>query len=135
MPSSLRWLMLLLIAAILVTLAAGGIMYAETRSRTRIMAEQASGGSARAGRTAILAYGCGSCHDIPGIDGANGSVGPSLAGIATRTTVAGRLPHTPDAMTRWIRHPQAISPGSGMPEQGVSEQEARDIAAYLYGLT
>ena len=77
------------------------------------------------------AYGCGACHSIPGVDGANGRVGPSLAGIRSRWTIAGRLPNTPANLARWIADPKRIDPGTLMPNLGVSPAEARDIAAYL----
>lgn len=134
MPSSLRWLALLVAASVFAAVAAGGVMYAQARSRTRTMAEQITGGSSKAGRVAIATYGCGSCHVISGVSGALGEVGPPLTGIATRAEIAGHLPNDPAAMVRWLMHPQAIAPGNGMPEQGVSEAEARDMSAYLYTL-
>jgi cytochrome c2 len=112
----------------------GGVIYAESRTRTRTMAEQITGGDSNVGRHAIAAYGCGSCHVIPGVVGANGAVGPSLAGIATRAEIAGHLPNDPQAMQRWLIHPQRIAAGNGMPEQGITQAEARDMAAYLYTL-
>ncbi|MGZ8218617.1 c-type cytochrome [Methylomagnum sp.] len=77
-------------------------------------------------------YGCGTCHRIPGIEGAHGEVGPPLAQFAERVYVAGVLPNTPANLMRWIRHPQSVVPGNAMPEMGVTEEDARDIAAYLY---
>jgi cytochrome c1 len=35
-------------------------------------------------------------------------------------------------LIKWIRNPQQIEPGTAMPDLGVSEDEAGDIAAYLY---
>lgn len=134
MPASLKWLALLLAASFLAAIAAGAVMYAAARARTRVMAEQVSGGTVAAGHAAIARYGCGSCHFIPGIAGASGSVGPSLAKVAVRATIAGRLPNDPAAMALWLRHPQAVTPGNGMPEQGVTRGDARDITAYLYTL-
>lgn len=134
MPASLKWLALLLAASFLAAMTAGAAMYAETRARTRVMAEQVSGGTVAAGRAAIARYGCGSCHVISGIAGASGSVGPSLAKVAVRVTIAGRLPNDAEAMMLWLRHPQAVAPGNGMPEQGVTRGDARDITAYLYTL-
>jgi cytochrome c1 len=32
----------------------------------------------------------------------------------------------------FIRHPQQVSPGTAMPELGVSERDSRDIAGFLY---
>ena len=86
------------------------------------------------GRTAIRKYGCGSCHDIPGVGGAVGMVGPPLGTIAQRVFIAGVLPNEPDNMIRWIENPQAIDPKTAMPYMGVTPRDARDIAAYLYTL-
>jgi cytochrome c len=82
--------------------------------------------------TVIRAFGCGSCHMIPGVEGADGRVGPNLAGIEGRWSIAGRLPNTPANLVRWIMHPQEVDPGTLMPDLGVPTQQARDIAAYLY---
>jgi putative membrane protein len=86
------------------------------------------------GRTAIKKYGCGSCHTIPGIGGANGLVGPPLSQIASRVYIAGVLPNEPDNMIRWIENPPSIDPKTAMPNMGVTVRDARDIAAYLYTL-
>lgn len=84
------------------------------------------------GREAIVRHGCGACHVIPGIRTATGRVGPRLNGIGGQVYVAGVLPNTPENLVRWIRFPQDINPRTAMPNLGVSEQEARDIAAYLF---
>ncbi|HEX5831108.1 MAG TPA: c-type cytochrome [Gemmatimonadaceae bacterium] len=84
------------------------------------------------GAVAIRAYGCGSCHTIPGIPGADALVGPPLQGLVRRAYVGGVLPNTPDNLVRWIRHPRQVSPRTAMPELGVTDADARDIAAYLY---
>ena len=91
-------------------------------------------GDPHRGRVAIEHFGCGSCHMIPGIRSAGGTVGPNLAGIADRSIVAGVVPNTPDELVRWIVMPQSMVPGNAMPNLGVSDGEARDIAAYLYTL-
>ena len=83
------------------------------------------------GRAAIQAYGCGSCHMIPGVRGAVGLVGPPLLAWSRRTVIAGELPNTPENLVEWIMRPQSIEPGSAMPNLGVSEADARAIAAYL----
>jgi cytochrome c2 len=77
---------------------------------------------------------CGSCHQIPGIDEANGFVGPPLTGIGRRIYIAGVQRNTPQGMIAWLQHPQAIVPGNAMPDMGLSERDARDIAAYLFTL-
>jgi cytochrome c2 len=90
------------------------------------------GANPDAAPTVIKAFGCGSCHMIPGVDGADGRVGPNLAGLDDRWSIAGRIPNTPANLVRWIMHPQEVDPGTLMPDLGVPTQQARDIAAYLY---
>ena len=92
------------------------------------------GGEPGRGRRAIAAYGCGSCHAIPGVAGAAGRVGPPLGGVAERAYLVGGLRNEPAALVSWIRFPQRVEPGTVMPNLGVSEGDARDIAAYLYSL-
>ncbi len=82
-------------------------------------------------KAAIRHYGCGTCHDIPRLGGANGHVGPPLDNLATREYLAGRLTNTRDHLIEWIQHPQAIEPGTVMPEMGVTDRDAEDIAAFL----
>lgn len=57
-----------------------------------------------------------------------------MTGIGTRPFIAGVLPNTPDTMIQWLRSPQSISPQNAMPNLGVTEQDAADIAAYLVTL-
>ncbi len=90
------------------------------------------GGDADRGKAAIAMYGCGSCHTIPGVRAATGMVGPPLMMWSRRTYIAGEVPNTPEFLVRWIETPQAIEPGTAMPNLGVTEGHARDIAAYLY---
>jgi cytochrome c len=92
----------------------------------------AEGGDPDRGRTAILGYGCVSCHVIPGLPEARARVGPDLDNLATRRLIAGQHPNQPEVLVRWLQEPQTMRPGSGMPDMGVTEQDARDIAAYLY---
>jgi cytochrome c2 len=82
----------------------------------------------------IVQAGCGSCHVIPGIDGAEGLVGPPLNHMGRRIFVAGLLRNTPENMMTWLRNPQQIVPGNAMPDMGLTAEQARDITAYLYTL-
>lgn len=91
-------------------------------------------GDAKAGRVAIEQYLCITCHSIPGVTGADKTVGTPLAGIATRSYIAGMLPNTPANMLRWLREPQQVKPQSAMPDLHIRESDLRDIAAYLYTL-
>lgn len=93
-----------------------------------------TGGNASHGRQVIDQYRCGACHMIPGVHDANGMVGPPLIYFARRTFIAGELPNQPANLVRWIRSPKSVEPGTAMPELGLSEQDARDVAAYLYTL-
>ena len=88
-------------------------------------------GDAAAGRRALLQYGCGTCHLIPGVVGADVQVGPPLERIGTRQVLAGRLANTPENMLRWLRHPKEVDDKTAMPDLGVSDRHARDMAAYL----
>jgi cytochrome c2 len=134
MPHSLRFVLLLLAVAAL--LAIGGIIIQDRQGdrENRVVAEQVTRGDSVAGKAAIGRFGCGSCHQIRGVPGALGGVGPSLTGLPQRSELAGHLANTPANMVRWIRDPQGVAPGNGMPDLGVGEQDARDIAAYLYTL-
>lgn len=91
-------------------------------------------GNPAMGRLAIERYGCGTCHSIPGVRGADGTVGPPLDRFGRRGYIAGRLPNSGPNLIRWIQHPQQVEPGTAMPDQGVTELDARDIAAYLFTL-
>lgn len=93
-----------------------------------------TGGSAARGRDEIGSYGCGACHVIPGVPGASGRVGPSLADIAHQSFVGGVVSNTPQNMIAWIKDPPALSPRTAMPNLNVNGRDARDIAAYLYTL-
>jgi len=97
-------------------------------------AQLTGGGNARAGRIEIRRYGCNACHDISGVPGARGLIGPPLDGVARRYFIAGELPNTPSNLMLWIQHPHSVEPHTAMPEMGVTPQDSRDIAAYLYTL-
>jgi mono/diheme cytochrome c family protein len=92
-------------------------------------------GDAVAGKKALEQYLCATCHVIPGVVGADRHVGPSLTGMANRQYIAGVLPNTPVNMLRWLRDPTRIDPLTAMPNLGITNQDARDIAAFLYTLT
>ena len=105
-------------------------------SRTEVnqAAMLTGGGDARLGRTQIRKYGCNTCHEISGVPGARGLIGPRLDGIGQRYYIAGEIPNTPANLMLWIQHPRQVELHTAMPEMGVTEQDSRDIAAYLYTL-
>lgn len=102
-------------------------------------AEQASaltrGGNAERGKRWMREYGCGGCHEIPGIPGARGRVGPPLGDVATRLYIAGATENKPANLIAWIEDPLAIDSSTAMPNLGVGRRQAGDIAAYLYTLS
>ena len=120
-------------AALLLLLLVAGCEMAP-RAQSGEQAAMLTGGDPRRGERAIERYGCGSCHTIPGIRGADREVGPPLAGVGRRMYIAGVLTNTPEHMVKWIRDPPAVDSLTAMPALGVDDQEARDIAAYLYTL-
>lgn len=91
-------------------------------------------GDAQAGRRATARYLCVTCHVIPGLVGANRHVGPPLDNVARRGYLGGVVPNTPENMVRWLKDPRALAPLSAMPAMGLSDQDARDIAAFMYTL-
>ncbi len=122
-----RWLALV---------AAAGVCLASTCAPavTPSAAKDVPGSDPTRGRALITTYGCGACHSVPGVPGARGQVGPPLDSFAGRASIAGKLANTPDNLISWIRSPQTLEPGGIMPDMGVTEADARDIAAYLYRL-
>jgi cytochrome c553 len=98
--------------------------------------ELVRGGDPARGRAIIAAgvHGCAACHTIPGIPSPNGIVGPRLDGLSRRGFIAGQLPNRPDVLVAFLQDPPALVPQTGMPNVGLTGEQARDIAAYLYSL-
>lgn len=92
------------------------------------------GGDPARGAVLITRSGCGACHQIPGLQQADGMVGPPLDQFARRTMIAGFLPNTPENLINWVQHAQTVLPGNAMPDTLLSDAGARDVAAYLYTL-
>ena len=119
----------LTIALVCIVLAA-----CEEQQRPTGHKQLVAGGEPKIGKTRFAHYGCTSCHVIPGVKGAEGKVGPPLAAWSKRRIVAGEHPNTPDRLVEFIMHPQELLAGTAMPDMGVSERDARHMAAYLYTL-
>jgi cytochrome c1 len=47
---------------------------------------------------------------------------------------AGLFPNTADNVAAWVRDPAAMEPGVKMPAVGLTEPQARAVAAYLGSL-
>jgi cytochrome c2 len=119
-------LLVIIVLGIAVLLAGCG-----PSAETKLWAGETTGGSPDKGAVAIKRYGCISCHTIDGIS-SDALVGPPLTRMASRSYLAGNLQNTAANMVRFIQHPRQIHNDTAMPEMGLSETEARDIAAYLY---
>ena len=122
--------------ALVLTIAAGvyGGYQVKFAREARERAVELTAGDPDRGKTLVRRYGCAGCHNIPGVQGASGKVGPDLAGVAGRVYLGGVVNNTPDNMIQWIVNPREIDEKSAMPRTGISHVEARHVAAYLYTL-
>ena len=135
MPSRARTLTVAALALLL--LGAGGAYGAYDYNRRQSINSEVmalTGGDPDAGPALMTRYGCAGCHEIPGVRGAGGRVGPPLRQLAGRVYIGGVLTNRPDHLVRWIVNPRAVSPKTAMPVTGISEAEARHVAAYLLTL-
>jgi cytochrome c len=121
---------------LVVVAAVAGAAFNQLDARVRLeaRARALTGGDPQAGREHIERRPCGGCHQIPGVPGAAGKVGPSLKAFSGRIYIGGRQRNTPANLVAWIENPHATDPQNVMPPMGIGEREARDIAAYLYTL-
>jgi putative membrane protein len=117
--------------ALVVVLLLGGC-YGASEDETAV--QPSLGGDSRHGVELIQRFGCGLCHTIPGVAGAEGVVAAPLDRLGRRVYIAGVLRNTPENLMIWLQTPQRILPGNAMPDMGLNERQARDIAAYLYTL-
>jgi cytochrome c2 len=123
-----------LLAAALVAGTAVAVSCGGSPETTAAPPQQMSAGDPQRGADLIVKYGCGTCHEVPGIKEADGLVGPPLDHFADRAYIAGVLPNSPANLEKWIESPQSIVPGNAMPDLGVGHHDAQDITAYLYTL-
>lgn len=125
----MRRLRLIAIAALLLLFFTGCKSGAQ---RAREEALSRFGGDPARGAQLVQRTGCGGCHRIPGIPGAAGKSAPSLERLAQEPYISGGLANSPGNVVRWIQSPHSILPKTKMPEYGLSERDARDIATYLW---
>jgi mono/diheme cytochrome c family protein len=119
-------------ASSLLLIAAGLAASGCKGSRPEASAVHIDGADPNRGETIIETFGCGACHAIPGVRGAKGVVGPPLIAWAERAYIGGEVPNTPTNLVRWVMDPPSIEPKTAMPNLGIDESQARDVAAYLY---
>jgi mono/diheme cytochrome c family protein len=70
-------------------------------------------------------FACQSCH-IADYKNDKGYVGPVLADVGNRLT--------PVWIYRWLKDPKALVPGTSMPAARMTDEEARDLTAFLVTL-
>ena len=76
-----------------------------------------------AGRRLFVDKGCLGCHSLAG---KGGNVGPALDQVAKR--------HDPQWIIAHFKNPQAMTPGSVMPQFNFTEQETRALTEFLLSL-
>ncbi|MGA7567542.1 MAG: cytochrome c oxidase subunit II [Terriglobales bacterium] len=89
------------------------------------------GGDAARGDELFQQMTCGNCHTIAGTL-AQGKIGPDLTHVGGRSTLAaGRFRNTPANLARWLADPQAIKPGSHMPNFQLTDSQVQQLTSYL----
>ena len=108
------------------------VAYVFEQSRERLVAQpftpaQApgddSGGDAAAGKELFTKRGCLGCHSMERDDLVAEHHGPDLSKLGSKTTAAW--------LFDWIREPRHYFPTTVMPDLRLSDEEVRDVAAYL----
>ncbi|PYN51536.1 MAG: cytochrome c oxidase subunit II [Candidatus Rokuibacteriota bacterium] len=90
-------------------------------------------GPAAEGKAIYARSACVGCHTIRGVS--TGSLGPDLTTFGSRRTLAaGMFPSTAATVAAWVKDPIALKPGSKMPALGLTDDQARAVAAYLLSL-
>lgn len=85
----------------------------------------------RVGYDIFVSRTCASCHAIRGTP-ANGRVGPDLTHFAGRLTIAaGVLPNTPANLALWLKAPQQVKPGCGMPDLYLTDDQVSKLVVFL----
>ena len=90
--------------------------------------------SAVKGRQLVADKGCVACHTFPDVKWPRGGLGPSLEDFGRQGLIAGRLPNQPGILMQFVRNAPALVPGTVMPAVSMTDQEARDVTAYLLTL-
>jgi mono/diheme cytochrome c family protein len=110
------------------------VLFAACRQEETPEDKRIDGADAARGRAVVADVACGVCHRIPGVFGASGVVGPSLEDFGRRALIAGIVPNDPATLVRWVADAPSIAPETGMPSMPLTDDQARDVAAFLYTL-
>ncbi len=107
---------------------------------TKEVAAKPTTPAAEAGQKVFMGKGCVACHSISGVSelavGARSRTsGPNLTHVGSRDYIAAHtLKNTPENIATWVKNPQAVKPGALMTNLGLTDQEAKDVAAFLTSL-
>ena len=82
----------------------------------------------------VVDKGCAACHTFPDVKWPRGGLGPALEGFGRQGLIAGRLPNQPGMLMQFVRRAPALVPGTAMPAIWMTDEEARDVTAYLLTL-
>jgi cytochrome c oxidase subunit 2 len=83
-------------------------------------------GPAAQGAQIYQSEACGACH-APGVSG-----GPDLTHFGSRSIIgSGVLTNTPSNLATWLADPQAVKPGTKMPNFHLTSSQIQALVAYL----
>ncbi len=102
------------------------------RAQAQVPAQPTTGVAAQGARV-FQQRTCASCHAISGTEG-QARVAPDLTHVGSRSTLAEVVANTPENLRAWLANPDAIKPGSNMPNLQLTDPELRALVAYLEGL-
>lgn len=123
----MRWLVSTL--ALVLIISGCGLLTSSQDARV-----EETGGNIARGEDLMRTHGCVACHSVPGMGSVNSGYGPDLDGFADRRLIGGTAENEPETLIEFLMAPQSVVPGTGMPTLGLTEDEARDIASWLYTL-
>lgn len=123
----MKWLMSTVVLVLIVT--GCGLLTSSQDARV-----EETGGSVARGEDLVRANGCMACHSVPGMGSVHDGYGPDLDGFADRRLIGGSAENDPETLIQFLMSPQSVIPGTAMPTIGLTEDEARDIATWLYSL-
>ncbi len=126
-PSKLKWLIGTVALVLVVT--GCGLLVGSHDARV-----EETGGNIERGEDLVRTHGCVACHSAPGVASVENGYGPDFDGFANNRLIAGQAENTPENLVQFILVPYAVAPGTSMPTLDIPEEDARDIATWLYTL-
>lgn len=92
-------------------------------------------GDAARGKQLLAQYACNVCHAVPGTQGMQGVLAPTLAGVASRPSISnGAVQNTPANIRQFIQNAPSLNPHSSMPPIEMPDADAQDLTAFLMTL-